>query len=115
LALHSRSLLILISQPSPSLVFLWILVYENMDRPRYVRNTPRLLVAQRLSPAFAVIQVAVIPFEIDVPRHVNLDDRAFPRFFPRMVISDVVFEQLDVIFANGRCKQLAESRARDSL
>jgi hypothetical protein len=50
-----------------------------------------------------------------VPRHVNLDDRAFPRFFPRMVIPDVVFEQLDVIFANGRCKQLAESRARDSL
>ena len=59
----------------------------------------------------SVIQVAVIPFEIDVPRHVNLDDRAFPRFFPRMVIPDVVFEQPDVIFANGCCKQLAESRA----
>ena len=53
----------------------------------------------------------MIPFEIDEPRHVNLDDRAFPRFFPRMAIPDVVFEQLDVIFANGRCKQLAESRA----
>ncbi len=31
----------------------------------------------QLSP---VIQVAVIPFEIDVRRHVNLEDRAFPRF-----------------------------------
>ena len=61
--------------------------------------------SRQLSP---VIQVAVIPFEIDVPRHVNPDDRAFPRFFPRMVIPDVVFEQLDVIFANGRCKQLAK-------
>jgi hypothetical protein len=48
-------------------------------------------------------------------RQVNLDDRASPRFFPRMVIPDVVFEQLDVIFANGCCKQLAESRVRDSL
>ena len=41
-----------------------------------------------------VLQVAVIPFEIDVSRHVNLDNRAFPRFFPRMVIPNVVFEQL---------------------
>ena len=45
----------------------------------------------QLSP---VIQVAVIPFEIYVSRHVNLDNRAFPRFFPRMVIPNVVFEQL---------------------
>src|SRR6266567_837678 len=39
----------------------------------------------------------------------NLDERAFPplpRF--RFVILDVVFEQLDVIFADGRRKQLAE-------
>jgi hypothetical protein len=68
--------------------------------------------SRQLSP---VIQVAVIPFEIDVPRHVNLDDRTLPRLPPRFGIPDVVFEQLDVIFANGRCKQLAESRARDSL
>jgi len=72
----------------------------------------------QLSPVF---QVAVIPFEIDVPWYVNLDDYAVPRIllFPVFfvlpvlpglvsVTSDVVFEQPDVIFANGRRKQLAE-------
>jgi hypothetical protein len=32
--------------------------------PRYVRRTPQLLVAQRLSPAFPVIRVAVIPLKL---------------------------------------------------
>jgi hypothetical protein len=99
----------LISQPSPSLVFLWILVYEMplafmflIRRDMFVvrRNCLLRSGSPQVSP---VIQVAVIPFEIDVSRHVNLDDRAFPRFFPRMVIPNVVFQQLAVIFANGRC------------
>ena len=60
----------------------------------------------QLSPS---IQIAAIPFEIDVRRHMNLDDRTFPPLPGfRLVILDVVFEQLDVIFADGRRKQLAE-------
>ena len=43
--------------------------------------TRRDCLLRRGSPQLSpVIQVAVIPFEIDVPRHVNLEDRAFPRF-----------------------------------
>ena len=66
----------------------------------------------QLSP---VIQVAVIPFEIDVPRHCESRRPCLSTLLSPDGIPDVVFEQLDVIFANGRCKQLAESRARDSL
>jgi hypothetical protein len=70
----------LISQPSPSLVFLRILVYEMplvfmflIRRDMFVvrRNCLSRSGSPQLSP---VMQVAVIPFEIDVSRHVNLDD-----------------------------------------
>src|SRR5262245_36628473 len=57
----------------------------------------------QLSP---VLQVAVIPFEIDMPRHANLDDRELPMLI--FLGPDVVFEQFDIIFADGRCKQLAK-------
>ena len=52
----------------------------------------------------------MIPFEIDVPRHVNLDDCALSDAFSRFgfVVPDVIFEQLDVILADRCCKQLAE-------
>jgi hypothetical protein len=40
----------------------------------------------------------------------DLDDRAFPPILPgfRLVTLDMVFEQLDVVFSDRRCKQLAE-------
>ena len=62
----------------------------------------------QLSP---VIQVAVIPFEVDVPWHANLDDFELLRLSfssSDFVVPDVVFEKFDVIFADGRCKQLAK-------
>src|SRR5882672_6381384 len=92
------------------LVFLWwILVYKIWLGTRlifvfiiFIRRD-RLLrsCSPELSP---VIQIAVIPFEIDVPRHMNLDDCARPT----VLFLEVVFEELDVIFANGRRKQLAQ-------
>ena len=48
----------------------------------------------------------MIPFEINVRRYMNLNDRTCP--LAGVVILDMVFEQLDIVFANGRCKQLAE-------
>src|SRR5712664_3409977 len=52
----------------------------------------------------SLIQIAVIPFKIDVPRHMNLDDCAWPT----LLFLEVVFKELDVILADGRRKQLAE-------
>src|SRR5258708_17497098 len=119
--------MVLISHPSPSLLvfLLWILVYKM--RPgmglTFFMFLIRLdcLFRSGLPQRSPVFQIAVIPFEIDVPRHVNLDDRAGP---PNLLFSvlavlpvlsgfwlvkpDVVFEQLDVIFANRRSEQLAK-------
>src|SRR5438105_11616126 len=73
----------ILTHPLPFLVFLWLVVYEKW--PPSVRLTVLFLICIKclfrrgfpeLSP---VIQIAVIPFEIDVPRHVNLDDCAVPR------------------------------------
>ncbi|WFU55210.1 hypothetical protein QA639_37625 [Bradyrhizobium pachyrhizi] len=40
----------------------------------------------------------------------NLDYCALPRMLPGfwLVVPHVIFEELDIIFANGRCEQLAE-------
>ena len=100
----------------PPLFVVFPLVYESnsfvFGKRRFIPGLMRCdCFLRRLSsqpPPF--IQIAMIPFEIDVRRHVNLDDRAFPWLLPRcgFVILDVIFEQLDVILAYGCCKQLAE-------
>ena len=51
----------------------------------------------------------MIPFEIDVARHVNLDERAGPRLAVfGTIVPNVILEQLDVVLADGRGKQLAK-------
>ena len=115
MTLHGCSLyafIMLIEQllPSRLVLFFWILIYKVWAG---MRLTFIFLIrldclfpcgSPQLSP---VLQVAVIPFEIDMPRHANLDYCAFPiayTFFG----PDVVFEKFDVIFADGCCKQLAK-------
>src|SRR5882724_12643644 len=105
-------MLMIFAQLSPVGVLLRILVYKMWPFMRLISLfviRRDCLLGSRSSELSPVLQIAVVPLEVDVPRHVNLDDRAVPLFaLLRIVIADVVFEQLDAIFANGRCKQLAE-------
>src|SRR5437667_10179422 len=109
----------------PFLFFFWRFVYEEWFRQLFFLFLGRKLffdmlfdLSLRLSILFdcllrgafsqfsPIIQVAVLPFEIDVPGHMNLDDCTGP--LARFVALDMVFEQLDVILADAGCKQLAE-------
>src|ERR1700730_4892788 len=110
----------ILMHPLPFLVFLRILVYEMWPGAGRFIIPIRLdrLLRRGFPKLSTVLQIAVIPFEIDVPRHLNLDDYALPRIglFPvpgvlpcfAVVVLDVVFEQFDVVFADGCCKQLAK-------
>ena len=64
----------------------------------------------RLSPALSArFQIAVVPFEIDVARNLNLNDRARPLLpIAESSILDVGFEQPYVIFTDSRREQLAK-------
>jgi hypothetical protein len=85
--------MILVSHPSPSLLvfYLWILVYKMWPGMRvtfFVFLIRRDCLFRRGFPQHSpVIQIAVIPFEIDVPRHVNLDDCAAPLLLSVSVFS----------------------------
>src|SRR4051812_17083710 len=100
----------------PPLFVVFPLVYEpNSFAFGKRRFIPRLIrgdcFLRRLSSQRPpLIQIAMIPLEINARRHVNLNDRTGPWLLPRggLVILDVIFEQLNVILTDGCCKQLAE-------
>ena len=91
--------------PSLLVVLLWMLIYEVWPFMRVEVCMCVIpldcLFRSGSSQHSPVIEVAVIPFEIDVPRHLDLDDYAFPFGF---VVLHVIFEDPDVVFANGRCE-----------
>src|SRR5882724_6654464 len=99
-------MLMIFAQLSPVGVLLRILVYKMWPFMRLISLfviRRDCLLGSRSSELSPVLQIAVVPLEVDVPRQVNLDDGAFPLFpFFRFVMGAVFFKRLAVISPEGR-------------